>query len=553
MSSIPIELPSPMEVEHAITPSVLSMENVIELQKLIWPAINETRKEITLYTYDDDPNLVRPFVIKPGERIIFPKQVQFLDALDKYDATLYGGAVGSGKSWILRWALIWLLIKWALPKDQGGYGLRKVKVGLFCETYTALEDRQIGDLKALPETLGTWNDKMKEFRLHDRLGGGIIKCRNLDEVWKYASVQFAAIAVDELTHNPETVYNFLRTRRRYPPIEHCPIIAASNPGNIGNSWVVERFVSPKTRVRPHYDEKLDYYSKGNYFIQSYPQDNPTLTKQYLADINMLPEKQRRALVLGDWTVYAGQYFSMLDTNIHFIPPFDIPETWSRFRAIDHGSAHPTVCLWGATDENGTLYIYREYSMGGEYATYHKRRIVEYSGSEQYRTTVGDPSMWSNEHSSEVNKMPAEVYNDPNDGLGSLRMVKANNARIQGWQALADGFSYELEGGRYDFDDRGRPQIKFLRKPRIYIFNTCSYTWDSLTNVQHDEARVEDVKKTKSTYGPGKGDDEAETLRYLNLAARGSVSEMLTSKPTGIVAPWTKNKQRGSITTAYARF
>lgn len=539
----------------------IDVKNILDIQAQIWPLFNETGKDITLYTHDDDKAKIRPFVIHPGERLVFPKQVQFLQALEKYDAILYGGSVGSGKSWSLRWALIWLLLKWALPKEQGGYGLRGVKVGLFCETYTALEDRQIGDLKAMPETLGTWNDKTKEFRLHDRLGGGVIKCRNLDQPWKYASVQFAAIAIDELTHIPETTYDFLRTRRRYPPIEHCPIIAASNPGNIGSAWVYKTFVNPVTRVGPSYDKKLDYFSKGNYFLQSYPSDNPTLTKQYLADLNKLPEKQRRALVEGDWTVFAGQYFSMLDSNIHQVAPFEIPESWNKFRAIDFGSAHPTVCLWGATNEVGDLYVYREYSMGGEYATYNKRRIAELSvdrngKAEVYRLTVGDPAMWWNEHSSEANKIPAEVFNDSNDGVGSFFMQKANNARIQGWQALADGFSYELEGGRYEFDDRGRPQIKFIRRPRVYIFNTCDYTWESLTNVLHDEVKVEDVKKTsKAIYGPGKGDDEAETLRYLNLAARPSASLIIeSSKDLGIVAPWKQKHQRHNpLGTAYARF
>lgn len=493
-------------------------ENSISLEEFIWPLVNETKQDITLYTADDDPLKIRPFVIHPGERIVFPKQVQFLEAMSKYDAVLYGGSIGSGKSWILRWALIRYLIQIALPPEQGGYGLRDVPVGLFCETYTALEDRQISEFRKLPESLGLYNDKKREFKLHSRLGGGVVRLRNLDEPKKYASVQFAAIAIDELTYNPKTTFDFLRTRRRYPPIEHCPMIAATNPGQLGHAWVQESFVNPATREIAHWDEELQYQTKGHHFIQALPSDNPTLTKQYLADLKNLPEKQYDALVRGDWSVYAGQYFSMLDPFIHCVTDFAIPDNWNRFRAIDHGGAHPTVCEWGATDEHGDLYIYREYSVAGQYASYHKREIVRRSEGETYRATVGDPSMWSQEYSTEANKLPAEVYNDINDGLGSLYMQKANNARVQGWQALANGFSFEIEGGRYEIDRHGKLKIKFIRRPKIYIFKSCEYTWKSLTNVLHSDINVEDVKKTKGEYGPGQGDDEAEAVRYLCLAA-----------------------------------
>lgn len=501
--------------------------NVLDLYDYIWPWINDTDAPITLYTYDPVPSKGRAVVFQPGERVVYPKQVQFLESLERFDAVLYGGALGSGKSTILRWALIWLLVKWAMPKELGGYGLRNVPVGLFCETYTALEDRQIGEFKKIPETIGKYYDRKREFHLAERLGGGIIRLRNLDDPSKYASVQFAAIAVDELTYDPKPTYDFLLTRLRFPPIEHCPFLAATNPGQIGNAWVVKEFVDPMTRPGPAYDADLDYYRKGNCFIQALPRDNPRLTKQYLSNLKKLPEKQYRALVEGDWTVFAGQYFNMLDSHIHRIPEFAIPQNWNRFRAIDHGGNHPTVCLWGAMDEDGNFYIYREYSKQGEFATYHKQRIAEKSidpetkQKETYRLTVGDPSMWSQEYSAEANKLPSEVYNDIADGIGSFFMQRAINARVQGWHALADGFSYELEGGRYTIGEDGRANIKYIRKPKIFIFNTCQYTWQSLTGILHSEVNVEDVKKTKNMYGPGEGDDEADALRYLYLAASPS--------------------------------
>jgi hypothetical protein len=50
--------------------------------------------------------------------------------------------------------------------------------------------------------------------LKPEYGSGIISFRNLDEISKYKSSEFAAIAVDELTQDPEEIFNFLRTRLR---------------------------------------------------------------------------------------------------------------------------------------------------------------------------------------------------------------------------------------------------------------------------------------------------------------------------------------------------
>ena len=39
----------------------------------------------------------------------FPKQKEALQAIKRFKFVLYGGSVGAGKSYFLRWALIYLL------------------------------------------------------------------------------------------------------------------------------------------------------------------------------------------------------------------------------------------------------------------------------------------------------------------------------------------------------------------------------------------------------------------------------------------------------------
>ena len=82
------------------------------------------------------------------------------DAVKKYKYILYGGAVGGGKSYWLRWELVSLLIDFSNKQ-----GLRGVRVGLFCEDYPALNDRHLSKVKyEFPAWLGTLKGD-KEFEL----------------------------------------------------------------------------------------------------------------------------------------------------------------------------------------------------------------------------------------------------------------------------------------------------------------------------------------------------------------------------------------------------
>jgi len=66
---------------------------------------------------------------------------------------------------------------------------------------------------------------------------GVMVFRNLDDPSKYQSAEFAAIGVDELTKNDKEVFDFLRTRKRWPGIPHTKFISGTNPGGKGHNWV----------------------------------------------------------------------------------------------------------------------------------------------------------------------------------------------------------------------------------------------------------------------------------------------------------------------------
>lgn len=220
----------------------------------------------------------------------FPKQKEALDASKRFKFVLFGGSVGSGKSYWLRWSCIYWLIKY-----HAKYGLKGIRAGLFCEDYPSLNDRHLTKIKfEFPKWLGTYNEAKKEFTLAPEYGSGIIAFRNLDEPEKYLSVEFAIMAIDEINRNPKSTFDMLRSRHRWPGIKDTKFLAGCNP--LGEAWVknmwVKRLFSP--------DEKEQYEFV---YVPALPTDNPHLPPEYYKSLESLPEMQRRAYLEGHWDAF----------------------------------------------------------------------------------------------------------------------------------------------------------------------------------------------------------------------------------------------------------
>lgn len=104
-------------------------------------------------------------------------------------------------------------------------------------------------------------------------------------------------------------------------------------------------------------------------------EEPTAEK----NIKVLKEGESR--YYGAWHATGGMVYDEWDPKYHLIDPFEVPDSWTRYRAIDHGIKNPTACLWGAVSPEGDLILYREHYMGGLSVHESVRRIVEASGNE----------------------------------------------------------------------------------------------------------------------------------------------------------------------------
>lgn len=220
----------------------------------------------------------------------FPKQQEALDASKRFKYVLFGGSVGSGKSYWIRWScLYWLMYYY------NKYDLKGVRAGLFCEDYPSLNDRHLTKIKyEFPDWLGTFNEAKKEFTLAPDYGGGIIAFRNLDDPSKYLSVEFAVIAIDEVNRNPKSTFDMLRSRHRWPGIKDTKFIAGCNP--LGEAWVKNMWV--KRIFPPSEQEQYEFV-----YVPALPTDNPHLPVEYYKSLESLPDTQRKAYLEGNWDAF----------------------------------------------------------------------------------------------------------------------------------------------------------------------------------------------------------------------------------------------------------
>lgn len=290
------------------------------------------------------------------ERLVNPteRQREFLQAIAEHDFVLYGGEAGGGKSYILRWWLVLYLV-WCFR----ALGLREVSVGLFCEDYPTLNDRQVSKIKyEFPPWMGSLSSSgTREFTLKPEYGGGILKLRNLDDPSKYYSAEFAAIGVDELTRNPLTVFNDLRFRLRWPGIERPKFAAGTNPGGPGHAWVKKYWVTKD------YPAELEAKRDQFVMVRAKASDNPHLPAGYHQSLLTLPPDMARKVAHGDWDVYTGQYFPQFEPARHVIGKAEADKrikSWhTRWLSGDWGYEHPAAFHWHAKDEHNRIITYRE--------------------------------------------------------------------------------------------------------------------------------------------------------------------------------------------------
>jgi len=363
------------------------------------------------------------------------------------------GAISSGKTFVqvLRWI---------------DHIYRSVPAGellmMSGKTNESLYDNVIRDMEKILEPDCKVYQHPLRVKIHSK--NIEIACADAHNEKSWGKVQGKTICgwlADEVVQYPQNFVNMAIGRCRgegkvWPKFWTC------NPDHPGHYILTDFLHSAKLDIKSwHFD--LD--------------DNPVLTEEYKDELKAAyTGVYYDRYILGKWVLAEGSVYPDFSRETHVCKPVALPEHWYKVRAVDFGYTNPFVCLWGAVDQDGRLYIYDEHYRSKMLIRDHAAAIKRRGG--QFYFSVADHDAQDVE---ELRAEGVETYNAKKDVTAGIQKV-AQRLVVQ-----KDGY------------------------PRIFIFDNCvnlirefeSYRW----------AEIKEGRNEKED--PIKDDDHAlDALRYM---------------------------------------
>ncbi len=277
------------------------------------------------------------------------------------------------------------------------------------------------------------------------------------------------------------------------------IRATGNPGGIGHGWVKNRFITvapPMTPVKKRIswrDTEGGEHTDWRYriFVPAKLSDNAALEANdpnYRLNLAMLPQKEREALLEGNWDSFSGQVFTEWRNDgdhyadhkwTHVVEPFLVPRHWRILMGYDWGYSKPFACGWYAVDERGKLYMIRElYGCTGDpdvgvqwdvARTAAKIREIEAEDpnlKDRKVERVADPAIFQKNSEGSI----AELFE-----RNHVYFTRGEHERIAGKMQA----HYRLQ-----FDESGEPMFQ--------VFATCTNFIRTIPTLVYSDTDVEDV-------------------------------------------------------------
>jgi hypothetical protein len=207
---------------------------------------------------------------------------------------------------------------------------------------------------------------------------------------------------------------------------------------------------------------------------------------YEANLLSMPEHLRKQLLEGDWDISQGAAFPEFSRRIHVIEPFDIPNSWTKFRAADYGYGSYSGVLWFAVSPSEQLIVYRELYVSRVIATDLADMVLEREEGEKIRYGVLDSSLWHKRGDTGPSLAEQMILR----GCRWRPADRSRGSRVAGKNEIHR---------RLQVDD-------FTEEPRLVVFNTCTHLISQLPSIPLDKNNPEDVD-TKSE------DHLYDALRY----------------------------------------
>ena len=248
-------------------------------------------------------------------------------------------------------------------------------------------------------------------------------------------------------------------------------------------------------------------------------DNPYIKKEELDNAKKeLTEDTFQQEYMADFRKYTGLVYKEFSREVNVIEVFDVPESWSIYRALDFGSTNPTACLWIAVDGDDNWYVVSEHYQTGETIDYHAGRINAEPHSRRVVSTYGDPSgaQWISEF-----------------GTRGIYITPANKEIGQAfttWVTFGiDKVSQKLKvvpGHRVPAVQHSSAQ----GYPALFVFSSCPNTIREFETYRWKEKSVTQAQDLNEPDMVEKANDHAmDALRYFAVSYKGQAKPYVITR------------------------
>lgn len=428
---------------------------------------------------------------------------------------MFGGARGGGKTSGM--GGVWAVRAGRYGNQARGLMLRRERTQL---------QATISEFEQVYSKIGAkWKDSDKKFVMP---GGAELFMGYLErdqDADVYQGWNLTDLFVEEIGNFPRfapiaKLFATLRSASGVPVRFRC----TANPGGPGHSWCKTRYVDPAPRGMTVLPEVIRNPLDGSeiirerVYIPSRVTDNPTLGSDYIGNLVMSGAGSPslvRAWLEGDWSAIEGAFFPEWSTARHIIAPFEIPEHWTRWAAVDWGTARPFCVLWMAIASEdtrvhnriiprGCVVVYREWygarrDLSGQIVPNEGLKLpanevatrCKAMTQEALEFAVIDPATFSNTGGQTIAEAFVTHWMD---------FLRADNTRVGKAGAMSGWNNVRT---RLVGEDENRPML--------VVFDTCTNLIRTLPVIQHDRNRAEDLDSDSE-------DHAVDCLRY-GLAAR----------------------------------
>ena len=424
---------------------------------------------------------------------LYPKQIEFCKAKNKY--ICYGGARGGGKSHISRIKMCLLALNYP-----------GIQILILRRTLKELRENHVMQLQKLLKGIAQYKESTKEFVFGN--GSRIVLgyCDAEKDVLQYQGQAYEVITMEEATMFTEFQFQSLTESNRMSgnmKQDFTPrMYFTCNPGGVGHQWVKRLFIDKDYRGRENPEDYL--------FIPSNVYENKYLMEHdpnYVRVLENLPEDRKQAMLYGNWDIFDGQFFPEFNRNLHVIEPFEIPEHWNRYIALDYGLDMFAV-IFVAIDTKGKAYIYNEIHKSDLIVSEARQMLRSYMRDKTYKDIYAPPDLWNRNR--DTGKSTAELFSE-----GGITFTKAGNDRESGWLTVKEW----IKPKKVRHEQTG----ELIETADLYIFSNCVNLIRCLPQLQHDDKNPNDVATE-----PHEITHITDALRYF-CVSRTSPSKEIISK------------------------